>query len=199
MNTAITGLLKIEFPDHTVLLNDGGVTVWNGDTYTPHDSLVGSISSIEGIKEGMGAEIPALDITFAPDGLPAITAFSVGAIQKSAVRMWLAEYNVETGAVVGTPELRFFGFVDQPQVNIGLRTFSISVSIVPELERLFLRDNGNGLGSAFHKSVYPGETGHDNATGLSISVAWGAESAGQGSSSGSGGFGITSGKGSVLR
>ncbi|MEO0699437.1 MAG: hypothetical protein AAFY81_06930, partial [Pseudomonadota bacterium] len=40
--------------------------------------------------------------------------------------------------------------------------------------------------NAFHKSLFPGETGHDNATGLQVSVAWGVESAPTSTSSGMG-------------
>ena len=198
MSTAITGLLKIEFPDHTVLLNDGGVTVWNGDTYTPTDTLVGSISSIEAMEEGIGEQIPALDITFAPPDASALSVFSDGAIQKSPVRLWIAEFDIDTGEVVGTPELRFIGFVDQPQVSVAFRQFSIAISVVPEMEWLFQRDTGNGLSATFHKSLYAGETGHDNATGLNISTAWGVESPRKGGGSYGGGGGGGRSFGSVL-
>lgn len=172
----ITGLLKIGFPTHTVLLNDGGITTYNGDTYTPNDSLVGSLASIEELTEGVGNEIPALQLTFAPPNPVAISTFTLGAIQKSPVTLYVAEFDSETGAVIGTPDLMFIGFVDQPQVSVAFRTFSIKVSAVPYIEWLFQRPDGNELSSAFHKSIFPGETGHDNATGLGVPVAWGTES-----------------------
>src|SRR3546814_7709774 len=52
----------------------------------------------------------------------------------------------------------------------------VAVSVVSLAERLFELNIGNSLNSAWHKSVWPGELGHDNATGLSIPVAWGVES-----------------------
>src|SRR3546814_9368912 len=51
-----------------------------------------------------------------------------------------------------------------------------SSDLVSLAERLFELNIGNSLNSAWHKSVWPGELGHDNATGLSIPVAWGVES-----------------------
>lgn len=174
--TGLTGLLKIELPDHTVLLTDGGVTDYDGDTYTAEDSVLGSLASIEAIAEGIGQQIPALDLSFTPTSIVAVSALSIGAIQQSRVRLWVAEYNTDTGAVIGTPDLRFSGFVDQPRVSMAFRQFSVSITAVPELEAMFYRDTGNGLSSTFHKSLYPGELGHDNATGLSLSIAWGTES-----------------------
>lgn len=171
----ITGLLKIELPDHTVLLNDGGITSFGGDSYSPDDSLLGQIDSIDSLSEGIGQEIPALNMTFAPPSLIAVTALSIGAIQQSRVSLWIADYDPESGAVVGTPELRFVGFVDQPKVQASFRQFNVSITAAPEMEVMFYKDAGNGLSSTFHKSIYPGETGHDNATGLAVSVAWGVK------------------------
>lgn len=172
----ITGLLKIELPDHTVLLSDGGVTVWDGDTYTSKDSVLGSIASVEVLSEGTGREIPTLDLAFASPGLDALTALSVGALRQSRVRLWIAQYDRETGEVTGTPDLWFSGFVDQPRFSSAFKEFSLSVTCVSEFEAMFFKDTGNGQSSTFHKSIYPGETGHDNGTGLSIPVAWGAPS-----------------------
>ncbi len=171
----ITGLLKIELPAHTVLLTDGGVTVWNGDTYTAQDSVLGALASIDTIAEGVGQEIPALELQFAAPGVTAVTALSNGAIQQSRVRLWVAEFNTDTGAVIGTPELRFIGFVDQPQVSFAFREFTVSITAVPDLEAMFFKDTGNGLSSTFHKALYAGELGHDNASGLKIPISWGVK------------------------
>lgn len=176
MRVGLTGLLKIELPDGDVLLSDGGATEYAGDTYTAEDDTLGALASLGTIAEGVGDEIPALELGFAPPGPVAVTALSNGAIQQSRVRLWLAEYDVDTGEVVGTPELRFIGFVDQPRVSFAFRQFSASITAVPDLEAMFFRDTGNGLSSTFHKALYPGELGHDNASGLSISINWGTQS-----------------------
>jgi len=195
MNVGLTGLLKIELPGRTVTLSDGGVTQYAGDTYGPVDDVLGSIASVDTIAEGVGQEIPALEIQFAAPGTAAISALSSGAIQQSRVRLWLAEYDLMTGDIVGTPELRFIGLVDQPTIGFSYRQLTVTITAVPALEALFYRDTGNGLSASFHKAIYPGETGHDNATGLSIPVAWGAASPPSGGSVflgagvGGGGFG----------
>ena len=173
MSNGITGLLKIELPDGDVLLSDGGVTVFGGDTYTTQDATLGSLASISTIAEGIGQEIPAVDFEFAPTSNVAVTALSSGAIQQSTVKLWVAEYDVDTGEVSGTPELRFIGFVDQPRTGFAFNQFTVGITAVPQLEAMFYKDTGNGLSSTFHKALYAGELGHDNASGLSIPVAWG--------------------------
>jgi hypothetical protein len=79
--------------------------------------------------------------------------------------------------------------MDRARQAFGYRQLSAIVSCVPETEVLFFSDDGNGLSSEFHKSIYPGETGHDQATGLVIPITWGVAGArGSGGSTGGGDF-----------
>lgn len=190
-----TLLLKIALPSGDVFMSDGGVTAWDGDTYTPSDATLGSLSGVGTLNEGGGSQIPALQLNFAAPDKGAVTALSNGAIQQSRVEMRVATYDEMTGAVIGTPDLRFVGMIDQPTISAAFRELSVGLTVVNEMEFLFEAPNGNELSAAFHKSLYSGETGHDNATGLGVSVAWGAESppttSSYTSSGGSGGGGTT--------
>ena len=47
--------------------------------------------------------------------------------------------------------------------------------MVSTAERLFNKADGNTLSPTFRRSVWPLEAGDDEATGLSIPVAWGVE------------------------
>lgn len=191
----LTWLLKIELPERDILLNDGGVTTWDGDTYRATDTSVGSIASVGAITEGVGGEIPALEIEFKPPSSAAMTELTVGCFRQSPLTLYLAEYDKETGLVVGTPEARWRGNLDKARVAYALRELSINLEATPQLETMFFKDNGNGLSSSFHKALYPGETGHDNATGLQISTYWGVAGgqataqAGGGGGAGGGSFG----------
>lgn len=180
--TGIVGLLKIELPDHDATICDGGFIVFGADTYKSRDSVLGTLAAVESMAEGIGDEIPALDLTFNPPDALAITTLSNGAIQKSPVRFWIGEFNAATGELDGTPDLQFIGFIDQPIIRWGTRQYEIALSAVSQSEWFFERDTGNALSAAFHKSLYPGETGHDNATGLGISVAWGVAGPSRGTS-----------------
>ena len=190
---ALAGLVRIDLPDRApVLLCDGGFLPWSGDIYRSSDATFGAVVSVEGLQEGQGDQIPALDMELAPPGSAAIADLSKPGYQQSRVRFWLAEFSMATGQVVGTPDLMFDGQVDQTSLRLG-RGRVLSISVVSNAERLFELDIGNSLSPTFHKSVHPGEKGHDNASGLKVQVAWGTESnAGSGTASGGGGiFGLT--------
>ena len=171
---ALIGLIKIELPGHTVLLCDGGFITWNGETYRSADPVFGSIAAVEGMSEGQGDEIPALDLTLLPPGTTAPAELSKPGYQRSRVQFWIAEYDVDSGQIIGAPEQMFDGQIDQTTLKVG-QGRELNMSIVSNAERLFELDIGNTLSPAFHKSVNPGELGHDNATGLSVPVAWGVE------------------------
>lgn len=192
-----TGLLKIEFPTRTVRLCDGGFFTWGAETYLAKDAVFGTIGSIEALEEGVGDEVPALELVLSPPGEAAAADLVQPGFQNSRVRLWLAQYNATTGAIVGTPQPLFDGQVDQSTVTIGRARKELQISVVSKLERLFQRNIGNSLNPTFHKSIWPGETGEDNATGLSRPVAWGVEAPPGTKGAGWGTFGGQTGGGSI--
>ena len=172
---AVVGLLKIELPGHDVLLCDGGFFPVDGEIYRSRDAVFGTIGSVEAMTEGRGDEIPALKVELLPPGSAAIASLSQPGYQKSRVRSWIGEYNIATGLIEGTPEPMFDGQIDQTTLRIGTSR-SVAMSCVQTAERVFEIDIGNSLSSTFHTSVWPGELGHDEATGLTTQEAWGVES-----------------------
>ncbi len=190
MNGA-TWLLRLDLPSGSVYLSDGGVTVYGGNTYTAEHPTIGSIAQIGEVSEGFGAELPEQEIVFVPPSNAALAPLQAGAFARSAMRLWVAEFDPSTGAVVGTPDLRFAGRMDRVRQQFAFQQLQIVLSNVPETEVLLFSDDGNGLSAEFHKSLYSGETGHDQATGLVKTVTWGVESArgGGGVNFGNGGFG----------
>lgn len=172
----LTGLLRVDLPGGPALLCDGAFFDFGGERYLARDPVLGTIASVNDLTEGQGNEIPALDIMFNPPGPIAIGTLSQAAIQRRSIKLWLAEYDPATGLIVGTPELRFNGFVDQPAIRDNANEYSVSIVAVPWAEYFFDRDDGNTLSSSFHKSIWAGETGHDEANGLGVGVAWGTES-----------------------
>jgi hypothetical protein len=192
---SLVGLLKIEFPTRTVRLCDGGFITFGGETYTSADDVFGNIASLEPLSEGIGDEVPALELTLQPPSTTATADLSQPGFQQARARFWIAEFNPETGQIVGTPDLTFEGQIDQTSVRIARGERSLSIVIVSTAERLFERNIGNTLSPTFHKSIWPGELGHDNAIGLKVPIAWGvagpvrAFGSGAGGSGGAGRFG----------
>lgn len=193
---ALIGLLKIELPDATVRLCDGGFVEFDGETYRSTDPVFGGIASLEALTEGVGEEIPALELSLNPAGTSAASDLSRPGFQRSRVRFWTREIDIETGLLVGPDEPpKFLGQIDQTVLRIGRATRELAMTVVATLEKFFMRNDGNSLSPVYHKSVWPDETGHDNATGLSKSVAWGVEGSPGASSAGSASGGSVRGGG----
>lgn len=172
----LMGLMQINLPGETIRLCDGGFLVWGANTFRSKHPVFGSIASLEGMAEGVGEEVPALEMTLLPGPDAEPGDLSQPGFQKALVSIWLAEYVPETGLIDGTPDLLFYGQIDQTFLTRGRDKFELNMTIVSTAERLFERNAGNSLAPMFHKSVWPDETGHDNASGLTQPVAWGVES-----------------------
>lgn len=170
--TGLIGFLKMELPTGDVRLCDGGFIEYNGELYVSEHEIFGAISGLQPLNEGVGNEVPALQLTLVPgeDALPG--DLTQPGFQRSRVRLWIGEFDTDTGQLIGNPDLMFDGQIDQTVFSVGAGR-ELSMSIVSTAERLFELNTGNSLSSSFHKSVWPGEKGHDNATGLTIPVAWG--------------------------
>lgn len=191
--TGFIGLLQVELDTHTAYLTDAGFITFNGNVFSETDSVLGSVASIDGMEEGASGSIPALDLSFNIPNAVSITTLTKGSLQRQSVKLWTADYDPATNSIVGTPRLEFNGQLDQPVARYGRGEFALDLSVVSKVEWFFNRDTGNGLSPAFHKSLYAGEEGHDNATGLDIKVAWGVSGPAKAYSSGGGGRGGSGG------
>jgi len=172
----LAGLLKLELPGHTVLLCDGGTLLFEGDTYLSEDSVFGTIAAIEAVTEGIGDQAPAATITFAPQPDAAAADLSNAAMQGSRLRTWIAEVDYDTGVILGTPDQQTDAVIDVPRLKIGKGKRLVEMDFVSSLERLFIIGTGNVLSGEFHRRVWPGERGCDNATGVEYTFAWGVGS-----------------------
>lgn len=189
MRIGLTGLVQIEFPEYTVRLCDGAFFTFEGNTFRSEDPEFGTLGSVEPLSEGVGDSVPALQMMLLPpEDTPPATLSQPG-YQTSRVRFWIAEFDADTGQITSA-DIQFDGQVDQTVLEASDRDRKLIMSVVSLAERLFEGNIGNTLNPTFHKSIWPGERGHDNATGLAIPVAWGTEGPGSGGSSrGSGGGG----------
>ena len=178
----MAGLLRIDFPTGTVRLCEGGIVRWGSDAFRGRHATFGVVGAIEGLEEGVGAMVPAMQLTLLPSDAATPGDLSQPGFQKSPVWLWLAEYDPATSQVIGTPQLQFLGQVDQTVLTLKKE---LRITVVSQAERLFSLNRGNPLSPVMHKRLFPGETGEDQATGLGVSVAWGVESP---STSGGGAF-----------
>lgn len=173
---ALVSLLRIDLPEVTVRLCDGGFVPFEGENYTAQDPLFGTIGSVDPLTEGIGEEIPALELTLLPPAGSAPADLSRPGFQRSTVRAWVGEFSQESGQLIGAPDLLFHGQIDQTTLRVGRSSRELAITVVSTAERLFMLNEGNSLSPRWHKSIWPGELGHDNAIGLTVPVAWGVES-----------------------
>lgn len=195
----LAGLVEIELPDATLRLCDGAFVKWGADTFAASDPDFGTIGSIEPVDEGVGDEIPALRMNFLPNSTASAADLSKPEYQGCRVRMWIAEVDIDTNEVVGAPSLEFDGQADSTELVVDRGSRELEMEVVSAAERLFVINEGNTLSPRFHKSLYPGELGEDNAIGVGIGVAWGTGLPAQAYGGGYGAGGTGGGAGGNFR
>jgi hypothetical protein len=190
----LSGLVEIAFRlSPAVRLCDGGIVRWGPNTFRPKDAVAGVIAGFEAMSEGVGDELPSGTLTLAvPTIEDAITLAQPGQ-QGSPVRMWIAERDADTGAIVGTPSLMADWLVDRIVLEDDRSGPNLNIDCVSRAQKLLLKSSGNSLNGTFQKQMFPGELGLDNAIGMEVQVAWGVASA-RGVAVG-GGFGVGAGGG----
>lgn len=189
-------LATFELPGHTIRASDGGLVKWGSEIFLASDPDFGTIASVGAFEEESGDQAPAMQVTFLPkDGAPS-AILSSPSYQMAPARFWMAEVDPATGEVIGDPLLMGDMEVDITEIEFGGEFRRLSMALVSADERQFMIYEGNTLSEAFHKSVWPGETGLDNATGVGSPVAWGVAGPPRGSSSSVGG-GSAGGSGGI--
>lgn len=190
---AIAGLVLIVLPDATeIRLSEGAAVKWGSDVFVPRHATYGALGAVEALGEGVGTEVPAMGMTLLPPSTTAAADLVQPGIQTARVTTWIAQYDSDAMAVTGTPRMVFDGFLDQARLSRSAGSLELAITVVSLLEHLFELNIGNWLSPSFHKSVWPGETGEDQATGLVIQDAWGVESPPSQGGTGTGGGGRVS-------
>ncbi len=181
-------LMEIVLPGHTVRLCDGGFINWPAvGMFTAQDDLYGTVGGVGSISDSVADEAPANNVTMLPPTTAAAADLADPAAQGSVMRFWLAEADLTTATIVGTPELLFTGVLETVSLRLDRGERALEIEYASEAERLFSITEGNVQSPRWHKSIWPGETGLDHATGVSVNVAWGIAGPPRGSSYASGG------------
>lgn len=173
---SFVGLIQVDFPGHTMRVCEGGFVRWGGEVFRSKDTVFGVIGDVEDLNEGVGEEVPVFGLKILPPGTTPAAQLSQPGHQTSAAQFWIGVKDIDAGTLVGTPELQFIGEIDQTTIEFAAQGRTVDTTIVSSTARLLERNIGNSLNPSWHKSVWPGETGHDQATSLGRYRAWGVES-----------------------
>lgn len=170
----LVGVAKFELPERDVRLCDGGFVYFDGEKYTSADEDFGAIETTDEIEERSGDEAPGASLTFLPASTAAAAALSSASYQGSPMGFWLLRVDEMTGEVLESELL-----ADMELDTTTLRTSKgrrvLDIGMISAAERLFNVNDGNTLSPTFHKSVWPGELGLDNAIGVPATRAWGVQ------------------------
>jgi hypothetical protein len=177
-------LMRVDLDDHPARMTDGGVVDWDGHLWRARDSVLGVPIGFESLEEGVATSLPAGTFTFTPTDATPSSVLNDPGLAGRRVRCWLAEIDVDTGAVTGVPEQLIDWMIDYPEIEVDEDGRTHLLNCVSNLQWLMMRDQGNSLSPSFHERIHPGEKGLRNGSGITTSFAWGAPSPPRGVSSG---------------
>jgi hypothetical protein len=196
----VTALFQLDLPSGTRRLMAGaGQVQWGADTFKGYDPTIGTFESADEIREDVSGEAPNTSITIRP--APGANRANIAgrAVQLAPCKAWLAALTLDVNqhlVVVADPEPVFDGFIDQATISLDAGRDEVDYSLLSAFDYFFEDSEGQRLNGQFHRSVWAGEGGLDNVTGITKKLYWGAAappSTGGSSSIYSGGTGSGSG------
>lgn len=200
----VTGFFEIGLPSGTRRLLYGSTRVgWGGNDFLGYDPTIGSVDASDQVSEDMSGEAPNTSITV--QIAPGANRDEIAGqqVQLSPTKIWLTALRLD-GAdhleVVPDPELLFDGFIDQATINLDKGRDDIDYTVISAFDYFFEDNEGQRLNGQFHRSIFAGEKGLDNVTGVTKKLYWGTDGSKISVSSGIGGGlgGITGGSGSSI-
>jgi hypothetical protein len=167
-------LVRVDLPEHTIRVVDGaGEVVFDSAVWRGEDSIYGVLDSIDTLSEQVGTEAPMVRLTFLPADLAALANLTDPTNQGSEVHVWLGAVDPASGAIIGAPELLFFGVLDAADAEVSTERTVIMLDVASAWERLFETNEGQRLNNAFIQSIYPGALGASYVISIQRDLPWG--------------------------
>lgn len=184
-NPLLVHLLKIELPGKAIRLVDGsGFVLWGAESYTAEDADFGKIAGFGEFTEAEGTEAPRQTVQLLPTGNAAIAALTAPSAQGSPVTIYAAAIDRQTGQVIGEPDVRFVGELDDAGFNHAQNSSLLELELATIWERLFDDNEGHRWNDAFWTYLFgSGGRAFQHVTNAGQKMFWGYN----GPSSGSGG------------
>jgi hypothetical protein len=174
----LTGLFEKALPSGTRRLLVGSTEVsWGGHQWVGYDATIGAIDAPDDIRDDMSGEAPntSVDIRIAPTANR--NDIAGPQVQLSPFKCWLAALELDINEhvqVVPDPELLFDGFIDQATIDLASKRDDLEYTVISAFDYFFEDSEGQRLNGQFHQSVWAGEKGLDNITGITKKIYWGA-------------------------
>lgn len=199
-NPLLVHLLKIELPGRTIRLVDGsGFVIWGTETFTDSDPEFGKIAGFGELTEAEGTEAPRQTVQLLPTGNAALAALTAPIAQGSPATIYAAVVDQQTGQVIGEPDPRFIGELDDASFNHSRNSTLLEFELATVWERLFDDNEGHRWNDAFWTYLYGANArafAHVTNAGAKLFWGYNGPSNGSGGSSYGGGGSIGGGGGS---
>lgn len=158
-------LVRLDLPEATYRLTDGGFVTFDGGTYLGAEPTLGLFVGISGLTSGMGNQTTRVDLRIAPKNNSAASILGSPSAQGSRVRVWRGAVDRSTGLLIGVPVLRFDGEIDQPRFAVGAnRTLTIACGTQSARQ---LEENADWRANhSFHTTRWTGENGMIRVAGI---------------------------------
>lgn len=195
-----TGFFEIDLPSGTRrILLGSGEAAWSGNTFKGYDASFGSIVGGDTISEDTSGQAPNVTITVQVASGATKSDIAGEAVQLSPFRIWLAALALDASEhliAVPDPELLFDGIIDQATSEVDKAKDQITYSLVSGFDYFFEDSEGQRLSDSFHESVWSGEKGLANVTGVTRKIYWGTLAPGAAAGVGGGGGAVSGSIGS---
>lgn len=175
-------LVEVALPDYTLrhLVGSGEVMfVGSGavlQKFMGRDPMFGVLVSAGNLQDGVGNEAPDWDLTFAVPDNATVEELTDAMAQGGEVNGWLGVIDRTTGLLLPDPIQLFAGELDVPRLRVGKGSMTVEWRCVSALEVFHDREIGARLSDAHQRSVWPGEMGLANMSGIEKTSFWGMES-----------------------
>jgi hypothetical protein len=174
----VTVFYEFQLPSGTHRLMLGSSeAVWGANTFVGYDPNFGHVDSGEDVRESADGTAPNTSVTIVPSASATRSAIGGPVVQLSPLKMWLAVLTLDGSnkiIAVPDPEPVFDGFIDQSTITLAKGRDEVDYSIISAFDYFFEDSEGQRLNGGFHQSVFAGELGLDNVSGVTKHLYWGA-------------------------
>ena len=199
-NPLLAHFLEIELPGRTIRMLDGsGFARWGDKVFTAEDADFGKIAGFGEFTEAEGTEAPRQTVQLLPTGNAAVAALTAPSAQGSPVTIYAAAIDRQTGQVIGEPDVRFVGELDDAGFNHAQNSSLLELELATIWERLFDDNEGHRWNNAFWTHLFgPGSRAFEHTPNVNEQTHWGynGPAKGSGGSYGGGNGSIGGGPGS---
>lgn len=178
-NPLLVHLLRIELPGRTIRLVDGsGFVIWGvgeaAEAFEGEDAEFGRIAGFGDFTEGEGTEAPRQIIQLLPTGNAALSALTAPGAQGSPVSIYAAVVDPHSGQIIGEPDSRFVGELDDAGFGHGQNSTLLELEVASIWERLFDDNEGHRWNDAFWTSLFgPNARAFQHVTNANRKMYWG--------------------------